>query len=176
MSVWIQSEFMQSDEDLSALAASGSAQAEEILITRYAQLVRVCARPYFLAGGDGEDLIQEGMLGLLSAVREYRADRNTAFKTYAEICIRRRLISAVRSYARDKNLPLNKAISYQPLSFVRRRKMRCRIKCAESEEVLIGRERANERTAQLKSRLSAFEAKVLSLYLQVFHAERSRSS
>jgi RNA polymerase sporulation-specific sigma factor len=167
LSVWIQSEFMQSDEDLSALAASGSAQAEEILITRYAQLVRVCARPYFLAGGDGEDLIQEGMLGLLSAVREYRADRNTAFKTYAEICIRRRLISAVRSYARDKNLPLNKAISYQPLSFCPGGEDALSDQSVPNpEEVLIGREQANERTAQLKSRLSAFEAKVLSLYLQ----------
>ncbi len=159
--------YNQTDEELSALAASGSAGAEEALISRYSQLVRMCARPYFLAGGDGEDLIQEGMLGLLNAVREFRADRNTAFKTYAEICIRRRLFSAIRSAARDKNLPLNKAISYQPLSFDSSdAEMLPDQSVPNPEEVLIGREQAKERTAQLKSRLSVFESKVLGLYLQ----------
>ncbi|MBR2521090.1 MAG: sigma-70 family RNA polymerase sigma factor [Oscillospiraceae bacterium] len=127
-------------------------------------MVRACARPYFLAGGDSEDLIQEGMLGLLNAVRDYRADRNTAFRTYAQICIKRRLISAIRSDARYKNLPLNKAVSYHPFSF----------DCEDSipqqsvpdpEEVLIGQEQADERTAQLKKELSGLEEKVLELYL-----------
>ena len=82
----------QSDEILCSLAASGNREAEECLATRYSRLVRVCARPYFLAGGDSEDLIQEGMIGLLSAVRSFRPEKEAVFRTYAEVCIRNREI------------------------------------------------------------------------------------
>ena len=86
-----------SDEVLCARAVSGDREAEEVLVVRYNRLVRSCARPYFLAGGDGEDLIQEGMVGLLSAIREYDPGKETAFRTYAEVCIRNRLLSAIRA-------------------------------------------------------------------------------
>ena len=81
----------QSDEALCALAAAGIRQAEEVLVTRYNRLVRTCARPFFLAGGDSEDLIQEGMVGLIHAVREYDSSKEASFRTFAEICIRNRL-------------------------------------------------------------------------------------
>ena len=84
------------DEALCALAASGDRQAEESLVVRYNRLVRMCARPYFLAGGDSEDLIQEGMLGLLSAIREYDPGKSASFRTYAEVCVKNRLFSAVK--------------------------------------------------------------------------------
>ena len=74
-----------SDERLCALAASGDRQAEEDLVVRYNRLVRICARPYFLAGGDSEDLIQEGMVGLLAAIREYDPEKAASFRTYAEV-------------------------------------------------------------------------------------------
>lgn len=85
------------DEILCLQAASGDRIAEETLVMRYNRLVRICARPYFLAGGDSEDLIQEGMVGLLNAIREYVPQKGTAFRTYAEICIRNRILSAIRA-------------------------------------------------------------------------------
>ena len=91
------------DEALCRLAASGDRRAEETLVSRYTRLVRSCARPYFLAGGDSEDLTQEGMLGLIKAVREFQADKDTSFRTFAEICIRSRLYSALRSAGREKH-------------------------------------------------------------------------
>ena len=95
------------DEVLCDRAAQGDPAAEEELAGRYARLVRVCARPLFLAGGDSEDLIQEGMVGLLTAIRTFSRKRDTAFRTYAEICIRSRLHSAIRAAQRDKHSPLN---------------------------------------------------------------------
>ena len=79
------------DNDLLHLAQEGDKQAEEQLALRYSRLVKICSRPFFLAGGDGEDLIQEGMFGLLSAIREFDDSMNTSFKTYAEICVKRRI-------------------------------------------------------------------------------------
>ena len=89
-----------SDESLCRLAASGDPLAETELVGRYTRLVRVCARPLFLAGGDSEDLIQEGMLGLLAAIRGFQSGKETSFRTYAEICVRSRLYAAVRAAQR----------------------------------------------------------------------------
>lgn len=88
-----------SDETLCQLVAGGSREAEEALVTRYNRLVRTCARPFFLVGGDSEDLTQEGMVGLLKAVREYDASKEASFRTFAEICIRNRLYSVLRARA-----------------------------------------------------------------------------
>ena len=104
------------DEQLCAMAAAGDREAEELLVTRYYGMVRACARPLFLAGGDGEDLIQEGMFGLIQAIREYDADKAASFRTYAEICIRNRLFSALRAASRGKHYPLNESISLDTLS------------------------------------------------------------
>ena len=93
---------------LCAQVAAGDRAAEETLVLRYARLVRVCARPLFLAGGDSEDLIQEGMLGLLSAIRNYRPGQGAAFRTFAEVCVRRRLVSAVRAAAGGKHTPVER--------------------------------------------------------------------
>ena len=105
------------DEQLCAMAAAGDREAEELLVTRYYGMVRACARPLFLAGGDGEDLIQEGMFGLIQAIREYDADKAASFHTYAEICIRNRLFSALRAASRGKHYPLNESISLDTPSF-----------------------------------------------------------
>ena len=99
------------DEDLCRLVAEGNRQAEEILAARYIRLVRTCARPYFLAGGDSEDLTQEGMLGFIKAVREFNGNKDASFRTFAEICIRSRLYSALRSAGREKHQVLNQSVS-----------------------------------------------------------------
>ena len=104
------------DQALQKLAADGDRDAEETLANRYLRLVRICARPLFLAGGDSEDLIQEGTFGLLSAIRNYDPTCGTTFKTFAEHCIRMRLLSAIKSASRLKHLPLNDGISLEQLS------------------------------------------------------------
>ena len=81
---------VESDEALCASVRAGNRLAEEVLAARYHRLVRSCARPYFLAGGDSEDLLQEGMFGLIKAMREYEPGHGASFYTFAETCIRRR--------------------------------------------------------------------------------------
>ncbi|MBS6283022.1 MAG: sigma-70 family RNA polymerase sigma factor [Oscillospiraceae bacterium] len=158
------------DEALCSLAASGDRIAEEALVMRYNRLVRVCARPYFLAGGDSEDLIQEGMVGLLNAIREYVPGKGSSFRTYAETCIRNRILSAIRAAARDKHTPLNHYVSYEtplldgntdsyPLSASRQPQQ-------NPEDMLISREERRERLGTLKGQLSGFEAQILDLYLR----------
>lgn len=108
-------DFMYSDDELIAMVRQGDSAAEEELAKRYHKMVRICARPYFLAGGDSEDLIQEGMLGLLNAIRTYDCQGSASFKTYAEQCIRNKLITAIASAARFKHTPLNNGVSYELL-------------------------------------------------------------
>ena len=105
-----------SDNDLQRLALEGDRSAEEVLASRYMQLVRACARPLFLAGGDSEDLSQEGMFGLLSAIREFDPAQGVSFRSFAEHCIRMRLYSAVKTASRRKHLPLNSSMPLEHLS------------------------------------------------------------
>ena len=154
----------QSDEILRHMAASGDRGAEECLVARYTRLVRAGARPYFLAGGDSEDLIQEGFLGLLTAIRSFTPERDAAFRTFAEICIRSRLHTAVRAAQGGKHAPLNHSVSYEPPLFDGTNAYL--FSSAESpEDVVIGREELRERLEALKGRLSKFEAQILPPYL-----------
>ncbi|MFQ7684674.1 MAG: sigma-70 family RNA polymerase sigma factor [Lawsonibacter sp.] len=134
------------------------------MVQRYGRMVRACARPLFLAGGDSEDLFQEGMMGLLSAVRSFERGRDASFRTYAEICIRRRLYSAIRAAQGSKHFPLNHSISFEPPLFDGTNAYL--FSSEESpEDVIIGREELRERLAALKGQLSEFEAKILPPYL-----------
>lgn len=154
----------RSDEQLCFLVAQGSADAEDVLVSRYSRLVRACARPLFLAGGDSEDLIQEGMVGLLNAMRTYDPERQAQFRTYAEVCIRSRLVSAVRAAGRDKHSPLNNSISFETPLFDTAAGYPSN-QGDNPEDVLIDREDWKERLSALKDQLSGFEAKILRLYL-----------
>ena len=152
------------DEELCVFAASGSSSAENELVHRYAQLVRACSRPLFLAGGDSEDLIQEGMLGLLTAIRSFDSTRDAAFRTFAEICIRSRLYTAIRAAQGDKHSPLNHSVSFEPPLFDGANVLL--FSSVESpEDVIIGREELKERLDALKGQLSEFEASILPPYL-----------
>ena len=157
------------DETLCLLAAEGDRIAEETLVMRYTRLVRACARPYFLAGGDSEDLIQEGMVGLLAAVREYNSDRGAAFRTYAEVCIRHRLVSVIKAATRDKHTPLNNSVPFNPPLFSGNGGHYAYGVHApasdDPEEILLDREAFQERIAALNGQLSRFEARILRLYL-----------
>ena len=150
------------DEELCALAAQGSSPAENELVARYSRVVRVCARPLFLVGGDSEDLIQEGMMGLLTAIRKYDPTRDAAFRTFATVCIRSRLASAVRAAQGDKHSPLNHSISFEPPLFDG---TELAPGVENPEDVIIGREELKERLDALKGQLSEFEASILPPYL-----------
>lgn len=155
-----------SDEVLCEKVQNGCPEAEEVLVRRYVRLVRICARPWFLVGGDSEDLIQEGMFGLLSAIRKFQPEREASFHTFAEICIQNRLRSAIRAASGGKHIPLNDSISFEtPL--VESILSEGRILVGESpEEVLIHQEEGKMRLRQLQSQLSNFEQLVLSHYLE----------
>lgn len=100
-----------SDAELIDLTRTGSPVAPEVLLERYKQLVRLKAGHYFLMGADREDIIQEGMIGLYKAIRDFRADRHAGFRAFAELCITRQIITAVKTATRQKHLPLNTYVS-----------------------------------------------------------------
>lgn len=159
-----------SDESLCIQAASGERVAEELLVMRYNRLVRSCARPFFLAGGDSEDLIQEGMLGLLSAIRSFQPEKAASFRTFAEICVKSRLISAVRAASSGKHTPLNSYISFETPSLDGITDcfpfMATGLPQKNPEDVLISREELQEYLDSAKGQLSGFEATVLGHYLE----------
>lgn len=145
-----------SDEVLCSLSAEGCRDAEEELVKRYFRQVRVCARPYFLAGGDSEDLIQEAMFGLLKAIREFDPGHDAKFKTFAEVCIRNRIRSAVTNASRSKHAPLNNSIPFESPMLG---------SDASPEELFISREEEAERLTWLGRQLSSLEYEVLELFL-----------
>ena len=100
-----------SDEQLLSRIKAGDADAERLLYERYKQLVRSRAHSYFLIGADHEDLVQEGMIGLYKAVCEYDADKAASFKSFAELCVTRQILSAIKSATRKKHAPLNNYVS-----------------------------------------------------------------
>ncbi len=100
------------DGYLIALAKQGDATAYDRIVRRYHGFVRLKASSYFLAGGDSDDLIQEGLVGLYKAVRDYRTDRESSFRNFAELCITRQIITAVKTATRNKHTPLNQYVSF----------------------------------------------------------------
>jgi RNA polymerase sporulation-specific sigma factor len=100
------------DGYLIALAKQGSAPAYDAIVRRYYGFVRLKSSSYFLAGGDSEDLVQEGLVGLYKAVRDYRTDRESSFRNFAELCITRQIITAVKTASRNKHAPLNRYVSF----------------------------------------------------------------
>lgn len=155
------------DEELCRLSHGGDRLAEELLVTRYSRLVRTCARPYFLIGGDSEDLTQEGMIGLMNAIREFDAFRTSSFRTFAETCIRNRLYSVLRSAAGNKHLPLNQSVPLDTPFFDSNSYTSGTSNLAERdpEDFLIDREHTQSLLSGVRKQLSEFEAKILGYYL-----------
>ncbi len=112
LSAYSQAQPKVEDRYLIALAKQGHAQAYDQIVRRYYGFVRLKASSYFLAGGDADDLIQEGLVGLYKAVRDYRTDRESSFRNFAELCITRQIITAVKTATRNKHTPLNQYVSF----------------------------------------------------------------
>ena len=100
-----------SDQELVLAAQAGDLDAEETLMRKYKETVRIKAKMYYMAGADEDDVVQEGMIGLLKAIRQYDADKEAGFGTFASLCITRQIISAIRSADRDKHKALNTSVS-----------------------------------------------------------------
>ena len=157
-----------SDEELCSLVLEGVSEAEEVLVSRYFGLVRACARPYYLVGGSFEDIIQEGLLGLLNATREFSPERNVPFKSFAETCIKNRIYSGLKSATRQKHKPLNSYLSIDSLSEDGYNASDLVLRPTENnpEELFLSKESYEELFNELKGLLSSLESEILDLYLE----------
>lgn len=161
-----------SDETLIDIYRKGDEAAIEVLFERYKDIVRKKARAMYLAGGDSDDLIQEGMIGLYKAVRDYDDTKEAAFKTFASMCINRQLINAVTVSNRKKNMPLNTYVSFDMPAYPDEdnETRLVDILKPESEQnpekLFIDREYSDSFKKKLFDRLSGFEKQVLQLYME----------
>ncbi len=163
----------RTEEELLEAMRAGEREAGDLLVRRCFRLVKSCARPYFLAGADSDDLIQEGMLGLLNAVHEFEPARGVPFSQYARVCISRAVISAVRSSLASKHSVLNDAVPLEKPLFedIAQSSTRVSGPAADPEALVIGMEARDELLTQLGRLLSDFEGKVLSLFLDGYSYE-----
>ncbi|MEX0765770.1 MAG: RNA polymerase sporulation sigma factor SigH [bacterium] len=159
------------DEDLVASAKSGDDYASEYIINKYRNFVRVKAKAYFLIGADREDIIQEGMIGLYKAIRDFRADKLSSFRAFAELCITRQIITAIKTATRQKHIPLNSYISlnkpiYDEDSDRTLLDVISSIKVSDPEELVINQEASATMRERIRKNLSELECKVLTAYLE----------
>lgn len=158
-----------SDEELVLLAKDGDASAVEILVNRYKNFVKIRSKSYFLVGADREDLIQEGMIGLYKAIMSFDVKRNVSFKTFAELCVTRHIISAVKMSTRQKHMPLNSYISLNKtdagMDSIEYSGYSVEKNETNPEQIMIEKEDIIGIEGQIDKALSAFEAEVLMYYL-----------
>jgi len=159
------------DEELVSQARDGSEVALEALINKYKNFVRAKARSYFLVGADREDIIQEGMIGLYKAVRDYRDDKLSSFRAFAELCVTRQIITAIKTATRQKHIPLNSYISlnkpiYDEDSDRTLMDVISGAHISDPEELVINREEFNDIENKMGEILSDLEWQVLVSYLE----------
>ena len=158
------------DEELLTLIHIGNADALDYLITKYRLFVKAKARTYFLIGADKEDIIQEGMIGLYKAVRDFRGDKLSSFKAFAELCITRQIITAIKTATRQKHMPLNSYISldkpiYDEESDRTLLDMITSDVSESPEDLIILQEEYAQLEAKMNEVLSELERQVLARYL-----------
>ncbi|MGI5920547.1 MAG: RNA polymerase sporulation sigma factor SigH [Syntrophomonadaceae bacterium] len=160
-----------SDEEIVQLAQRGEQFPVEFLVDKYKNFVRAKARSYFLIGADKEDIIQEGMIGLFKAIRDYRPDKLTSFRAFAELCITRQIITAIKTATRQKHIPLNSYVSlnkpiYDEESDRTLMDILSTTKITNPEEIVISREEFVFIEKKMGEILSSLEWKVLMAYLE----------
>ena len=159
------------DEETVELAQQGEQFAVEFLVDKYKNFVRAKARSYFLIGADREDIIQEGMIGLFKAIRDYRVDKLTSFRAFAELCITRQIITAIKTATRQKHIPLNSYVSlnkpiYDEESDRTLMDIITTHRITNPEEIIISREEFVFIEKKMGEILSSLEWKVLMSYLE----------
>lgn len=161
-----------SDELVVAAARGGDQLAMEFLLHRYTNFVRRRARNYFLIGGDRDDIMQEGMIGLYKAVRDFRSDKLVSFRAFADLCITRQIITAIKTATRQKHIPLNHSVSLNKPAFQDENGSRTLLDTLQSnnspdpEGVVMQRYVSDEIRERMKLDLSELERRVLTLYLE----------
>ncbi|MGX1266511.1 RNA polymerase sporulation-specific sigma factor [Rossellomorea marisflavi] len=158
------------DEAIIEAVHQGHSEALDYLIKKYRNFVRAKARSYFLIGADKEDIVQEGMIGLYKAIRDYREDKLTSFKAFAELCITRQIITAIKTATRQKHIPLNSYVSldkpiYDDESDRTLLDVISGAKVMDPEALIINREEFDNMEDKMAELLSDLERKVLALYL-----------
>jgi RNA polymerase sigma-H factor len=165
------------DHYLVALAKEGKPDAYDAIVRRYRGFVRLKASSYFLLGGESDDLIQEGLLGLYKAVRDYRTDRESSFRNFAELCITRQIITAVKTATRNKHTPLNQYVSFSqsPAAAIDSDSTLDEVlpgpTAFDPVNQVIATEELESLVSCLSSVLSDLESRVLSLYLDGYSYE-----
>ncbi len=159
------------DEEVVSYAKNGDELATEYVINKYKNFVRVKAKSYFLVGADREDIIQEGMIGLYKAIRDFKADKLSSFRAFAELCITRQIITAIKTATRQKHIPLNSYISlnkpiYDDDSDRTMMDILSGAKITDPEEVFINHELSGDIREKIQENLSDLESQVLASYLE----------
>jgi RNA polymerase sporulation-specific sigma factor len=160
----------KTDEEIVIEAKNGDERALEYLLSKYQNFVKSKAKSYFLIGADKEDIYQEGMIGLFKAIRDFKDDKLASFKVFAELCITRQIITAVKTATRQKHIPLNTYISlnkpiYDEESDRTLLDVISGIKVSDPEELMIGKEDLQSIETQIGEVLSELEMEVLMSYL-----------
>jgi RNA polymerase sporulation-specific sigma factor len=158
------------DEDIVEAFRLGESEALEFLINKYRNFVRAKARSYFLIGADREDIVQEGMIGLYKSIRDFRGDKQSSFKAFAELCITRQIITAIKTATRQKHIPLNSYISldkpiYDEESDRTLLDVISGTQICDPEQLAINKEEFMGLESKMSEILSDLERKVLMLYL-----------
>jgi len=158
------------DEEVVEAVHNGDSEALDFLIKKYRNFVRAKARSYFLIGADKEDIVQEGMIGLYKAIRDFKEDKLTSFKAFAELCITRQIITAIKTATRQKHIPLNSYISLDKPIFDEESDRTLMdvitgAKIMDPEELIINQEEFVQIEIKMEELLSDLERKVLALYL-----------
>ena len=159
------------DEDIVEFAKNGETDALDYLINKYRNFVRAKARSYFLIGADREDIIQEGMIGLYKAIRDFKSDKLSSFRAFAELCITRQIITAIKTATRQKHIPLNSYVSlnkpiYDEDSDRTLLDVISGSKITDPEELIISREEFDDIEEKMGEILSSLEWQVLMSYLE----------
>lgn len=157
------------EEELAFAAQKGDARAMELIVNRYKSFVKLRSKSYFLVGADREDVIQEGMIGLYKAIRAFKPERGVSFKTFAELCITRHIITAVKMATRQKHMPLNTYVSLNKseggMYFFEHVGYAGEKNGTDPEQIVIEKENVIGIEGQIDKVLSEFEAKVLMYHL-----------
>lgn len=158
------------DEEVVMEAKTGNNKAQEYLISKYENFVKAKAKSYFLIGADKEDIYQEGMIGLYKAIRDFNPEKSTSFKAFAEICVTRQIITAIKTATRQKHIPLNTYVSlnkpiYEEESERTLLDVLSGLRISDPEELMISKEQIRFIEETISEVLSGLERKVLTSYL-----------
>lgn len=158
------------DEEIVALAADGEVFAEEYIINKYKGQVKAKTKSYFLIGADRDDIYQEGMIGLYKAIRDFKSDKLASFRAFAELCITRQIITAIKTATRQKHIPLNSYVSlnkpiYDEESDRTLMDVLSTMHISDPEELIISKEEKQKIEDKMQEVLSPLEIRVIKLYL-----------